>query len=354
MAHVLAFRFSAFGDVAMTVPVVYSFAVQYPQHQITVVSREAYAPLFGHLPDNVRFYGVNLDDYRGIRGLNKLYKELRAIPFSHVADWHNVLRTRFLRLRLRIDTFPVAVIRKGRGEKRSLTRRHHKKFRPLKTSFARYADVLAELGFPVRLSYRPQHPDLPAGLYGSLPALAGGKQAGQHWIGIAPFAKHPGKIYPTELMEQVIEGLSQQPDVRILLFGGGRSEKDLCETWAARYQRVTSLVGKLRTADELYLISQLDVMLSMDSANMHLASLVGTRVLSVWGATHPYAGFMGWGQAEADAIQLPLACRPCSVFGKKKCYRHDYACLRQISPQTLVERLMQTLAKPPLPQTSLS
>ena len=90
---------------------------------------------------------------------------------------------------------------------------------------------------------------------------------------------------------------------------------------------------------ELALISHLDCMVSMDSANMHLASLVGTPVVSIWGATHPYCGFLGWKQPYENIVQAELDCRPCSVFGDKPCYRKDYACMSAISPDTIIAKI---------------
>ena len=92
-------------------------------------------------------------------------------------------------------------------------------------------------------------------------------------------------------------------------------------------------------SDELILMSHLDVMVSMDSSNMHMASLVGTKVVSIWGATHPYAGFMGWRQSEENAVQLDMPCRPCSVYGNKPCLRGDYACMNNISPEMIIEKI---------------
>ena len=166
------------------------------------------------------------------------------------------------------------------------------------------------------------------------------------WIGIAPFAAHKGKVYPLRLMEQVVAALSAVDSYRIFLFGAGESERGTLENWEQQYKNVHSLAGKLRMDGELIIMSHLDVMLSMDSANMHLASLVGTPVLSVWGATHPYAGFMGWGQSLSRAIQLDLSCRPCSIYGDRSCMRGDYACLALIRPDTIVERIKQLIDKP--------
>ena len=100
------------------------------------------------------------------------------------------------------------------------------------------------------------------------------------------------------------------------------------------------MAGKLSLKEELLKIAGLEIMISMDSANMHLASLVGTRCISVWGATHPYAGFLGYGQHEDDVIQVKdLTCRPCSVFGDKKCYRGDWACLHEINIQQIMDKI---------------
>ena len=94
---------------------------------------------------------------------------------------------------------------------------------------------------------------------------------------------------------------------------------------------------------ELILMSHLDVMLSMDSANIHLASLTATPVVSVWGATHPYAGFVGWNQPQENIIQADLDCRPCSIYGKRPCRRGDLACMNMIRPEQIVERIEQIL-----------
>lgn len=111
------------------------------------------------------------------------------------------------------------------------------------------------------------------------------------------------------------------------------------EQWVAVYPRVVSLSGKLKLDGELALISHLNVMVSMDSANMHLASLVGVPVVSVWGATHPFAGFMGWGQSMDNAVQLDLPCRPCSIFGNKPCLRGDYACLEGLKAEMIMNKI---------------
>lgn len=341
MAHILVIRFSALGDVAMTIPVIYSFATQHPQHQITVLSRAAWQPLFQTLPANVHFMGADLDGvHKGIRGLNRLYSELKALHVDCVADFHQVLRSRYLGLRFRLAGVPVASIRKGRGEKKKLVRRSGKVKESLKSSFQRYADVLLQLGF----SFRPDFTSVygsKCGDFSEIASVVGAKT--QKWIGIAPFAQHAGKVYPLELQEKIVAYFAAKPEVKVFLFGGGKKEKEVFEAWVRKYPSVVSMAGKLNMHTEQVLMSHLDVMLSMDSANMHLASLVHVPVVSVWGATHPYAGFMGWGQSVDRAVQLDMPCRPCSVFGQKPCWRGDYACLRDIKPEWVIEKIEKVI-----------
>lgn len=338
MAHILVIRFSAIGDVAMTIPVIYSLATQYPQHEITVLSREALRPLFRNLPSNVKFLGADLaGEHKGFSGLNRLYSRLKTSRFDYVADLHDVLRSKYLRFRFKLAGIPVSTIFKGRSGKKKLVRRHHKVFSSQKSSFVRYTDVFARLGLPVVLNFTSIYGDS-KGDFSQIEPVVGVKGK-EKWIGIAPFAKHKGKIYPLELQEQVVAHFAANPNVRVFLFGGGQAEQKVLDGWVDKYPAVTSLVGKLSMDAELTLMSYLDVMLSMDSANMHLASLVNVPVVSIWGATHPYAGFMGWGQSPAHAIGLDLSCRPCSVFGQKPCFRGDYACLYGIKPERIIEKI---------------
>ena len=345
MAKVAIIRFSAIGDVAMTIPVIHSLATQHPEHEFLMLSRKILAPLFSYMPANVKFFGIDFSqkEYQGISGLQNLFGQLRKMQIDYVADLHDVLRSRYLRFRFRLSGIPVKVIDKGRVGKRKLVRRYCKVFQKQKSSFERYADVFKDLGFSFRLDFHSLF-GKEKGNVSSIQKITG-EEKGYQWIGIAPFAKHTGKIYPINLQEEVVAHFSSMPDKKIFLFGGGKNEQNVFEEWASKYPSVVSLAGKITLNEELALMSRLQVMVSMDSANMHLASLVGTPVVSIWGATHPYAGFMGWGQSEKNAVQIGLPCRPCSVYGEKPCFRKDYACLNEIKLQQVIEKINTFLNK---------
>ena len=342
--HILIIRFSAIGDIAMTVPIVEALAKQYPQVRITVLSKPFAKVFFEGMAPNIGFMGTDIKgEYRGVKGLNALYRRLSAKHFTAIADLHNTLRSKYLRMRFNLNRNRVEHINKHKNGKRKLTAQTGKKMVQQPSAFENYADVFAKLGYPVDPHFvsifEGKEPELTI-----LPETFREKPTHQKWIGLAPFAAHQGKIYPLEQMEKVIRQLSEKIDCRIFLFGGGKSEKAQLDDWAARYPCCTNASKLLNGMyEELTLMNQLDVMISMDSANMHLASLVNTRVISIWGATHPFAGFMGWNQSQQDAVQVDLSCRPCSIYGKKNCHRGDYACLTYIAPETIVDKILQAL-----------
>ena len=342
MSKVLIIRLSAIGDVAMAIPICYSLATQYPDDEFVFLSKSKLQPLFKNMPSNVTFKECDTKGrHSGWKGLFRLYMELRNEHFDKIADIHNVLRSTILRSLFFFSGAKVAFVHKGRKQKDELTSMRFKKFVQLKHSITRYQEVFEHLGYPVALSFTSIIDKVTEDLT-PIRILTGEKNG--KWIGIAPFARHIGKIYPIEKMEQVISALCKQKDVTLFLFGGGEKEIEILRGWANNYPNTRSVAGLLNMDTELLLMSQLDAMLAMDSANMHLASLVGTPVISIWGATHPYAGFYGINQDPDNAIQIDLACRPCSIFGNKPCFRHDYACLNSIHPETVIQKVMTVIS----------
>lgn len=330
------------GDVAMAVPVVYSLATQYPNIRITVLSRNYARPFFEDLAPNVGFMDAELKKNKGVHGLNVLYRRLAAKHFTSIADFHDVLRTKYLRLRFNLEGSHVAHVNKHNSSKRHLIEKDEDAMHQQPTSFENYADVLAKLGYPVKLDFTSIFgPE--GGNLNLLPAAIGAKKNFEQWIGIAPFAAHEGKTYPLPLMEKVVSKLSTDyPSARIFIFGGQHVTPTVDE-WISKYPRCMNIAYKLEgIPQEIILISHLDVMVSMDSANMHFASLVNVPVVSIWGATHPYAGFMGWNQKIENAIQKDMPCRPCSIYGNKKCIRGDYECLN-IDPQLIIDKVKKIL-----------
>ncbi|MGN7865595.1 glycosyltransferase family 9 protein [Chryseobacterium sp.] len=321
MTRILAYRFSAFGDVAMTVPVFREFLEQNPGVEIIMVSRKNFEALFAGIP-NVKFKGIDLDDYKGFFGLRRLSNELiKEFNPDCIANLHDVIRTKILDKIYVRKGLKVFKIDKGKEEKEHLTDVWNLEKVQLKKTVERYADVFRNMGFKIELSNK-------------LRPVSEQKSG----IGFAPFAQHKGKMLPLEKSYELARILAKKHTV--YFFGGGKKETETLAQWEQQIPNTKNLSGKLNLTEELNTIAELELMISMDSANMHLASLMGTRCISIWGATHPYAGFLGFGQSEDDVVQVKdLSCRPCSVFGDKECYRGDWACLEEFDIQKVVDRV---------------
>lgn len=322
MNHLLLIRLSALGDVLMTIPCVDSLARQYPDMRITFAGPVVLRKIFQRLPENVDYVCINKREYSGIGGILRLFRKLSVLRPTHVCDLHDVLRTKAVRLLFRIFGTPTSHIIKNRKAQRKFLS-SQPKFQH-ETVFERQISALARLGFIVDIgSFAP---------FSSVHRTGG--------VGIAPFAAHKGKIYPLEKMEVVARMLSEQ-GWSVYVFGAGKDERALAERWESKYEGVHSVIGKLSGIDEeMDFIAGLDIMISMDSANMHLASLTTTPVISIWGATHPYGGFLGRGQSLSNAIQMDdMDCRPCSMYGDKACAFGDYPCLDRITPKRIVEKV---------------
>ena len=340
--HILVIRLSALGDVAMTVPVLRLLTTTYPEVRLTVLTRKFLFPLFEDLP-KVEVYEADVNNrHKGLSGLKKLAGELKSRNIEAVADLHNVLRSKVLQQLFRMQGLPVKQIDKGRNEKKALTRRKNKVFQQLKTTPQRYADVFAALGYPLELSEYtfPEKKTLSP----SVREIAG--TAPKKWLGIAPFAQHEAKMYPLDLMKEVLRVLdSGENPPRIFLFGAGRGEEKVLRQWEQEFDNVVNMAGRVSFGEELALISNLDAMLSMDSGNGHLAAIYGVPVLTIWGLTHPYTGFAPFLQPRENSLlpdleQFPAI--PTSVYGNKIPPGYENA-IRSISPETVVRKLKELI-----------
>lgn len=337
MARILVIRLSSLGDVAMLVPAICSVAAKYPQDRFTVLTRTAYAPLFQNLGFNINVMPFNAKKHSSFFGFFKVLKRLLRKDFTHVADTHNVLRSKGLRYAMWLIGKKVSYIDKGRAEKQSFVDSKVVD-KPLKTSTERYLDVFSDLGFPAEYSYTNFFAFTERNFY-LLRSIVGEEEKTGKWIGIAPFAKHEEKTYPLEKMEKMVKELTDDPENKIFLFGAKKDEA-LFDSWCVKYPNTRSMVGKFSLTTEMLLISYLDVMVSMDSANMHLASLVEVPVVSIWGATHPYMGFYDLNQKMENAVYEDIECRPCSVYGNVPCVRYEHMeCMKLLSPERVLEKI---------------
>lgn len=324
----------------MTVPVLRAFSEQFPEVKITVISRPFFKPFFDGIP-NVTFFAFDEKlRHKGFLGLFRLFQDLKPLEIHAFADLHNVLRSKVVRTLFALSGKKVAFLDKARADKKALMRAENKVFKPLPMMYERHVKVFEALGFSIDLS----NPNFPAAqkLDNEIVSVTGEKA--QKWIGIAPFGQHESKIYPRDLMQKVIDDLAKNPNFKIFLFGA-KNEIEELNSFSKNKESVIVVVGKISFKQELQLISNLDLVLSMDSGNAHIAAMLGINVITIWGVTHPFAGFMPFNQPFENAL---LADRnkfpkiPTSAYGNKKVKGYENA-IRTILPETIVEKVKSFL-----------
>ena len=326
----LIIRLATLGNVAMTVPVIASLSARYPDDRFIVASKKNLSAMFSSMP-NVEFREV--DNHLGWRGVWEIWKAWRE-EIDAVIDLQSVLRTRVFGTLMRCSGKPVTRVHYGRLRKHLLT------FwgignKPLPTEFERYEDTFRRAGLETDRSFTalPVHRKATKRVQQQFGTKEG------RWIGLAPFAKSRSNMLPYRVTKEIIERLSNEPDTQIFLFGAGVIESEMLRQWASVFPHTTSVAGQLKLEEELELMRSLDVMICMDSANQHLSSLVGLRAISVWCATHPMIGFMGWKQRPEDIIQRhDLRCRPCTCHGTNRCRYRNFAC-KEINAETIIQHI---------------
>lgn len=339
---VLVIRTSAMGDVAMTVPVIEQFKMQNPGIKIVVLTSPAFVPFFRYL-DNVIIEVCELHGrHEGIKGIYCLYRELTSkYKFDCILDLQVKLYSILLKLFFKIGGVPVYILNKGKSEKIQVTRRKNKVKVQLQKMVFRYASVFKEAGFDFDFKEIP-YPRRREAIPERFSFLEG-----EHLIGFSPLASFEGKQLPLPIVRSTVEQLIQRfPLYKIVIFGGGRYEKMVGDSLESFYSgSVYSTIGKMNIPLEMDLMSNLDLMISMDSSAQHICALLGVNVLSIWGATHPYTGFLGYGHTmENNAITLNLDCSPCSVYGDRACYRGNRPCMTELTAETIVNRVASTLS----------
>lgn len=334
-AKVIVTRFSAMGDVAMVASVLKEFALQYPDVELHMVSRPAFKAFFQDIPSLSYHPIYPKEAHAGIGGLYRLYKELKEISATAVADLHYNLRSRILGSFFRFGGYRVKQLNKGRKEKNALIRRENRILKPLRPTVERYADVFREIGF---IDFKLQN--ILVNTPKEIPELAKSLFADRRHkvVGIAPFAQHSFKVLPFPKMEKVIAGLSQLGYVQVI-FGGGKEEAEIAAAWARKYPNVYNSIGKFTLSEELAIIANLDLMVSMDSSGMHMASLMGIKCVSIWGATHPYAGFLGYGQSIKNCVQVDHPNRPGSIYGNYSCLCDGVEAINLVTPQQVIDKV---------------
>ena len=344
MSKTLIVRYTQIGDILILIPLIFSLGKQYPDDEFVVLTNPKFTGLFKQMPPNVSIspmvYRKKKIPLRGLLYLFNRYLLLLKISLSIKYDKVAFLQTgtfdKQLRYFLSLRKSKIAKI----DMKDFLSKEKFKRIiRPgTPALFDLFVSTLSQLDYiglknEFDLSFYTQQ-DRRNSLLKKCNI-----EKHKQLIGIAPFSRVKSKIYPLHKMEEIIRYYHQKDDIELLIIGGGPDEKSQAERWKEQYPKIISLIGALSFDEEISLISACSVVVSMDSANMHLASFVGIPVISIWGPSHPKLGYYPVNQDIENVVQKELPCSPCSFWGENPCTNtNKYECM-DIAPEIIIEKI---------------
>ncbi|NDW17303.1 hypothetical protein D0T53_00045 [Dysgonomonas sp. 216] len=344
MANTLILRYSRIGDAIIPIPLIYALAIKYPEDNFTILSHSLLEPLFKAMPENVTFVPMISKGEGFLRGprfiLKRLlfYRKLRQLAFDKIAV-------------LQYDTFSKKLLKNvGSGtqvaisdelEFRDINRLKKANFGNLSMTRI-YKGIFNELGYdnldPEFDSLRFKNESI-SDIYSMLDIAEDDKV-----IAIAPFSKEKQKIYPLDRMKEVAGYFAGKKKCKVLILGGGQKEENVVEEWRQEYPQIISVINKFSFADELRLIAHANIVLSMDSANLHIASLLKAPTVSIWGATHPLAGYY---TPQKNTIYKTVIkncdCQPCSIVGSAPCTQAQQMKCMDIAPSLVINAITELL-----------
>ncbi len=337
---ILVIRFSSLGDIALMLPMLRELRRGYPGGEIHLATKSQYSGLFeGNLDID---FMHSLPDNTLASSL-KLFRDLVKIDFDMVIDAHGVLRS------VLISTFLSAGkkvrIDKEQLKKTLLIKGSVNYYKDIHTQAERYLDLAARSGVALsgerRLIDIPRAADIRAG---ALLAEAGIEDI--PLVAFAPGARWPAKQWPGEYFSDLVSALAARGFGCVMT--GSAGEKDLCETIKGRSARTLNAAGMLSVMESAALLGKCRLLVTNDSAPLHLAESAGTPVVAFFGPTVREFGFFP-GLPESRVLERDLACRPCSRNGSKECRFGTRECLVSITPETALEAVLEILGREPAP-----
>lgn len=343
MKKTLIVRYHRLGDAIIVLPLIYDLAIKYPKEKFSVLSNSKLECLFKIMPNNVEFIPM-VSKKRGatFRGLRfTIQKQLMLLKLG-LQKFDNIalLQSESFDLRLFkiFERKKVNIIKNNKPEFDS-TKRLSLRCNDNQTIINLHKNIFKKLGY---INLDVTSFDASPLKSTNLSSLSNrlGFDLNKKILAFAPFSFREGKIYPLDKMEQVIQYFSLKSEqYEILVFGGGNKEKAIVNDWKKKSPRLVNLIDKIPFEDEVLIIAHANLIITMDSANLHLASLLNTPVISIWGTTVPKCGYYPEKEPIERAISKDLDCQPCSLWGDDACFKSQkYECM-DIDPEIIVKKI---------------
>jgi len=322
--RILVVQTGFLGDVVLTTPLLGALRRRRPAATIAVLVTPAAAPLVAHHP---AVDLVLVDDKRGAdrggRGLARLVRRLRAERFTLGLAAHKSLRTA---LALRAAGVATRIGFAGAAGAALYTMRVP---RPREGHDRdRILGLLAPLGPATDADREPWVAIDEATRTRAAVLLADALGDGRPLAGICPGAAWRTKRWPAAAFGALV-GRLEAAGYRCVLLGAPDERGITAAVREAAGGLGLDLAGRTDVALLAAALARMAVVVSNDSAPMHLASALGIPQVAVFCATVPAQGYGPLGRA-AHVVEKDLACRPCSRHGMTRCPRGTDDCMELV------------------------
>lgn len=297
-----------------------------------MLTKREYVPLLSHNPHVNLVLGLAPD-----RSVLSLASELRADGYTHLLDLHDNLRSRALRVLVpgRWRSYP-----KHRLARAWLIRAKRNRYRDRRPVAERYFSAARDLG--VKPDGCP--PDFFLGAEAGEQAMdwltTAGLEHEPNIVAVAPGAAHATKRWPLDHWQALVARIVASGAAVVVVGGPGDADLGASLTKAGG-GRVASAAGTFGLQGTGALLQRARVVVSGDTGVMHMATAVGTPVVSLFGPTVEAFGFFPYTR-QASVVELPLPCRPCTSQGSSKCPLGHHRCMIDIQPSMVYETLRRT------------
>ena len=341
-SKILVIQTAFIGDAILTLPLIQTLKVNFPQSSIDVLTIPLTAEIFNHHPaitDVIQFDKRGSD--QGLKGLWRLRGILRTKNYDLVIVPHRSIRSSILAWLSK----PTVSIGFDKSAGRWL-------FKDIVRYNSSLHEIERNLSLLEPLQLRYVKPELPR-LYPStqdvqiVDSILRANGLNQDWklIAVAPGTVWNTKRWPAERFAALCKQVASDNIAVILV--GGREDEALCNGIrdSACVKNIFTVAGKLSLLQSAELIRRCEVLISNDSAPMHIAVAVGTPVVAIFGATVPEFGFSPRGPRDVVVETKGLKCRPCSIHGGNSCPIKTFECMLSITPEVVVDKLKSLLAR---------
>lgn len=338
---ILIIRFSSLGDIILTFPALNLLRKNYPDSQIDYLTKLEYKSILINNPDinNV----ITVPDDVNFKQLRETKKQLRLNRYNVVVDFHNNLRSFYIRL---FFNGKKLVFKKYSFRKFLLVRFKINLMKALPPIGERYCDTLSPL-----LRGLSRHEVSVRGVLTELNTDLQSKQnidklfteikiqPDKKIICIAPLSKHFTKTYPAELYAKIINLLDKEK-YNVLLVGKD-DEKNIKHIISLTGTNVFNLCNRLNLLELTEVINRSSLFISGDTGPMHIAESLNKPIIMLAGSSVKEFGFYPQSQ-NAKVLEVNgISCRPCSHIGRSSCPKGHFKCMKEIPAESILQNAVK-------------